>query len=200
MKKLIGLACSLVVVLFLVGWGVDTGPLMWDKENKQCNSNVDFLGIFKVGGVTLPAANVTALVAATNANTASAIVKRDSSGNFSAGTITANLTGNASGTAANVTGTVAVANGGTGATTKAAALSALGVARGASSAMTSGAVTVLTTAVEANSIILLTERLGAGFRPMGSVAVDSATAGYGFSITSSSDADTAVVDWAIFTP
>ena len=41
--------------------------------------------------------------AATNANTASAIVKRDSSGNFSAGTITANLTGNASGTAGNIT-------------------------------------------------------------------------------------------------
>lgn len=36
---------------------------------------------------------------ATNANTASAIVARDGSGNFSAGTITASLTGNASGTA-----------------------------------------------------------------------------------------------------
>jgi hypothetical protein len=40
---------------------------------------------------------------ATNANTANAIVSRDASGNFSAGTITANLTGNASGTAATVT-------------------------------------------------------------------------------------------------
>ena len=40
---------------------------------------------------------------ATNANTVSAIVARDASGNFSAGTITANLTGNASGTAATVT-------------------------------------------------------------------------------------------------
>lgn len=37
-----------------------------------------------------------ASVAYTNANTASAIVQRDSSGNFSAGTITAALTGNAS--------------------------------------------------------------------------------------------------------
>jgi hypothetical protein len=36
---------------------------------------------------------------ATNANTASAIVARDASGNFSAGTITANLTGNVTGTA-----------------------------------------------------------------------------------------------------
>lgn len=36
-----------------------------------------------------------AITAATNANTASTLVKRDSSGNFTAGTITANLTGNA---------------------------------------------------------------------------------------------------------
>jgi hypothetical protein len=62
---------------------------------------------------------------ATSANTASAIVARDGSGNFTAGTITANLTGNASGTAANVTGTVAIANGGTGQTTANTALNAL---------------------------------------------------------------------------
>jgi len=37
-----------------------------------------------------------AITAATNANTASTLVKRDASGNFSAGTITAALTGNAS--------------------------------------------------------------------------------------------------------
>jgi hypothetical protein len=49
---------------------------------------------------------------ATSANTASTIVARDASGNFNAGTITANLTGNA----ANVTGTIAAANGGTGQT------------------------------------------------------------------------------------
>ena len=40
---------------------------------------------------------------ATNANTASTLVKRDASGNFSAGTITANLTGNASGNAGTAT-------------------------------------------------------------------------------------------------
>ena len=42
--------------------------------------------------------------AATNANTASAIVKRDASGNFSAGTITASLTGTASSATALATG------------------------------------------------------------------------------------------------
>ena len=65
---------------------------------------------------------------ATSANAANAIVARDNSGNFSAGTITANLTGSVSGNAANVTGIVAVANGGTGSTTAAAALIALGAA------------------------------------------------------------------------
>lgn len=55
-------------------------------------------------------------------NTANKVVLRDASGNFSAGTITANLLG----TATNVTGTVAVANGGTGATTAAGARTNLG--------------------------------------------------------------------------
>lgn len=68
--------------------------------------------VAQVGGVT--AANIAAAAgianAATNANTVSTAVKRDASGNFSAGTITATLNG----TATNVTGVVAVANGGTG--------------------------------------------------------------------------------------
>lgn len=45
--------------------------------------------------------------AATNLNTASTIVRRDSSGNFIATTITANLTGNASGSAATFTSSLA---------------------------------------------------------------------------------------------
>jgi len=44
---------------------------------------------------------------ATSANTASAIVARDASGNFSAGTITANLTGNVSGSSGSTTGNAA---------------------------------------------------------------------------------------------
>lgn len=85
-----------------------------------------------VGGKTAAAVatSVTDTVAATNLNTVSTIVKRDGSGNFSAGTITATLAGNATTatsattagsattattatTAGNVTGTVAIANGGT---------------------------------------------------------------------------------------
>lgn len=53
---------------------------------------------------------------ATSANTNSAIVARDGSGNFSATTITATLTG----TASNVTGIIAPANGGTGVANNAA--------------------------------------------------------------------------------
>ena len=56
---------------------------------KIANSTIDLTT--KVTGI-LPNANTTA----TNANTASAIVTRDGSGNFSAGTITANLTGSIS--------------------------------------------------------------------------------------------------------
>ncbi len=58
---------------------------------------------------------------AASANAASAIVARDASGNFAAGTITATLNGNAT----NVSGTVAIANGGTGATTAIGAFDAL---------------------------------------------------------------------------
>ena len=67
---------------------------------------------------------------ATDGNTASAIVARDASGNFSAGTITASLTGNAT----NVTGTVAVANGGTGATSANTNVVFAGPASGAAAA------------------------------------------------------------------
>jgi hypothetical protein len=86
------------------------------------SSNVNLTS--EVTGV-LPNANTTA----TSANTASAIVARDGSGNFSAGTITASLSGNATTatsatTAGNVTGTVAIANGGSGQTTANAALNA----------------------------------------------------------------------------
>lgn len=65
---------------------------------------------------------------ASAANTSTLIVRRDALGSFSATTVTANLvgnvTGNVSGTALNVTGTVAIANGGSGQTSANAALNA----------------------------------------------------------------------------
>ncbi len=87
--------------------GTFSGSLVGDVTGTQPATVVS-----AVGGST--AANVhsaeLAANAATNASTGSTIVKRDASGNFIAGTITANLTGNAT----NVTGTVLGANGGTG--------------------------------------------------------------------------------------
>jgi len=59
--------------------------------------------------------------ASSSSNVANTLVERDGSGNFAAGTITATLTGNAT----NVSGTVAIANGGTGATTADAARTSL---------------------------------------------------------------------------
>ena len=64
-----------------------------------------------------------------SANTASTVVVRDASGNFSAGTITAALAGNAT-TATDLQATLVVAKGGTGATTAAAARTNLGLVIG----------------------------------------------------------------------
>ncbi|MHA8094574.1 hypothetical protein ACMH5Q_06725, partial [Aquirufa lenticrescens] len=72
--------------------------------------------ISSVGGSTAALINAAEIAtnAATYSNTANQIVKRDGSGNFSAGNITANIIGNVSGNAGNVSGIVAGANGGTG--------------------------------------------------------------------------------------
>jgi hypothetical protein len=87
------------------------------------------------------------------ANTVNTVVYRDSSGNFSAGTITAslagnvtgNLTGNVTGTvtgnATNVDGTVAINNGGTGATTAPNARTNLGLGTIATQASNSVSIT-----------------------------------------------------------
>lgn len=81
------------------------------------------------------------------------IVSRNSSGNFSANTITANLvgnvtgnvvgnlTGNVTGNATNVDGIISISNGGTGATTVAAARSAFGIASMASQESSSVSIT-----------------------------------------------------------
>lgn len=73
----------------------------------------------------------------TSANVGDTLVERDSNGDFAAGTITAdlignvtgNISGNISGNAANVTGIVAVANGGTGANNAVAAKDNLGTGK-----------------------------------------------------------------------
>ena len=81
-------------------------------NNKGSGSVISVTGGTYLTGGTITTTGTLA-VDATSANTASKVVARDASGNFSAGTITASLSGNAT----NVTGTVAVANGGTSLTT-----------------------------------------------------------------------------------
>jgi len=66
-------------------------------------------GVGLSGSASAEGATFTVTSNATNANTVSTIVARDGSGNFSAGTITANLTGNASGSSGSCTGNAATA-------------------------------------------------------------------------------------------
>jgi len=70
----------------------------------------------KVGGVnsTIITSVVSSVLSATSTNQNSQIVTRDGNGNFSAGTINANLNGNVNGTATNVTDVVMGEHGGTG--------------------------------------------------------------------------------------
>ncbi|HLX61380.1 MAG TPA: hypothetical protein VKX17_08875 [Planctomycetota bacterium] len=95
--------------------GSFTGNLAGDVTGAQAATMVS-----TVGGVTATnvASGANLANAATNLNTVSTVVKRDASGNFNAGTITASVTGNVSGTATNVTGVVQIANGGTGSPTQ----------------------------------------------------------------------------------
>ena len=92
--------------------GTITATLSGNATTATSVSNALTLGSYLTGTSYNGGTAVTAAVDATSANTASKVVARDASGNFSAGTITATL----SGTATNVSGTVAVANGGTGLT------------------------------------------------------------------------------------
>ena len=75
----------------------------------------------RTGAITLSSADITD---ATALNTPNTVVSRDATGNLAAGTITATLAGNAT----NVSGIVAIPNGGSGASTAAAARTNLGAA------------------------------------------------------------------------
>lgn len=99
-----------------------SGSLSGDVSGTQTTTSVDLVGGETAADV---AQSVNDTQAATSVNTASTIVKRDASGDFAAnvitadlvGNVTGNVTGNVSGTAANVTGIVAIANGGTNSST-----------------------------------------------------------------------------------
>lgn len=107
--------------------GAFSGSLSGDVTGTQGSTVVAL-----VGGQTASAVSAAAVTvqAATNAAVNSTLVKRDASGNFAAGTITANLAGNASGTAGsvagtNITGQVPFTAGGTNAASSQAAINNL---------------------------------------------------------------------------
>jgi hypothetical protein len=89
-------------------WGTISGSDVSGNISGSAGSvaNALTLGTYLTGTSFNGSAAVTATVDATSANTASKVVARDSSGNFSAGTITAALSGNATTatTATNVAG------------------------------------------------------------------------------------------------
>lgn len=70
--------------------------------------------------------------------------------------------------------------------------------QGVTAAMTAGSIVVSTTAVTANSRILLTAQTIAGTQ--GALGVSARTAGTSFTITSSSNTDTSTVGWFISEP
>lgn len=103
----ISIFVTLCVAVLVCAWGDNTATLMYNPTSKTCDSDINFAGTTQIGGVTITAAKVTELAASASANTVSTIVKRDSSGNFAAGTITAALTGAASANPTILSGTAA---------------------------------------------------------------------------------------------
>ena len=114
--------------------------------------------------ISIPNSSTTA----TTSNNSNTIVARDAAGNFSAGTISATL----SGSATNVTGTVAIANGGTGQTTRQEAMDALAGAVTSGQYLRGNGTDVVMSAIQAADIPTLNQNTtGTAANVTGVVAV-----------------------------
>ena len=102
LAKLSGNTTTTKKYLSQTGDGANSAAPAWDEINLGTDTAGDYIETGAVSGVGLSGSasgegsTFTVTSNATNANTASTIVARDASGNFSAGTITAALSGNAS--------------------------------------------------------------------------------------------------------
>lgn len=110
LAKLSGNTTTTKKYLSQTGNGAASAAPAWDEINLGTDTAGDYIATGAVSGVGLSGSasgegsTFTVTSNATNANTASTIVARDASGNFSAGTITAALSGNASTATAWATG------------------------------------------------------------------------------------------------
>jgi len=151
-----------------------TGSLAGDVTGTQGATAVDF-----VGGVsaTNVAAGANLANGATSANTASKLVARDASGNFAAGTITANLNGTATSATSAVSFTGALA----GDVTGPQGATAVATVGGVSAANVAAGANLANTATANNSTLAIVKRdLNGGFNSglIISTAPNSATQGH----------------------
>jgi hypothetical protein len=163
-----------------------TGPLGGDVTGTQSSTTVA-----TVGGQTAAAVSstVAAVNGATSANTANAIVRRDGSGNFSAGTITGSLTGSAT-SAASFTGPLAGEVTGTQSATVIAPNTIVRTVNGLKDAVTLVAGTNITVTPAGNTLTIASTSTGATnssvtFNGNGNVSITDSTPA---TITSSNSA------------
>jgi hypothetical protein len=136
------------------------------------------------GGTVANGANLAN--AATNANTASSIVKRDGSGNFTAGTITANLTGNVTGNLTGNASTATLATAATSATSFTGALAGDVAGNQGSTTVTKlQGQAVASTAPSSGQVLTWSGSTWSPQTPAGSSSVSIATKSADYTITTS---------------
>lgn len=103
-KNIFAFTAGLTLFFLIAAVSIPNAPYQKFRDGLAADS------FYKIdGGFAFYATDVAAVTNATSANTANTIVKRGASGEFSAGQITANITGNVSGSSGSCTGNAATA-------------------------------------------------------------------------------------------